>query len=86
MSSNKKGYGGANPCIGPEEGKGCAKKYAILVDMESKNKMDINSNAMACESVVKSCIDENICKGYAKHYLESVGKEPKKKSTIFQRT
>ena len=51
------------------------KKYAKLVDRESKNKMDINSNAMARESVVKSCIDENVCKGYAKHYLESVNKK-----------
>ena len=79
MSSNKKGYGGANPCIGPEKGKGCAKNNATLVDRESKNKMDINSNAMARESAVKSCIDQKIRKGYTKHYLEPVGREPPKK-------
>ena len=60
------------------------KKYATLVDMESKNRMDINTNTMARKSVVKSCIDQNVRKGYTKHYLEPVGKEPQKNQQYFR--
>ena len=62
--------------------KDAQKKYATLVDRESKNKMDINSNAIARKSVVNSCIDQNIRKGYAKHYLEPLGGNPKKIDNI----
>ena len=49
-----------------------------------QKKFDIISNAMAHESVVKPCIEQKSCKGYAKNYVEPVEREPKKIRRYFR--